>query len=1010
MVHASKLKHILSISDFEENNINNILWEQNPKDSYFELELLDIPKQNFDPVTPIDVIRNDTKNCENNLIIAHLNARSLNKNIVELREIIENANFDVICISETWLKRNTPKDRFTINGYNIFRSDRRNKRGGGVCCYVRDEYIAKKIKIPNVPASPEFMFVEISLLHQKLAIGTFYKAPKIPAKVFHDAHDSLVYIFNRYEEPILTGDFNIDMLKTESLDFRVLNDSIIEPFNLTQIIDQPTRITESSRTLLDLFCVKNLDKVKAHGACAVPGVSDHHLIYMAYDIKKIKFKPIKVTTRNFRNFDMDGFLAAAELANFENVFNVQNVNDKVNILENTINDLLDVFAPYKTFTITKQNSTPWITDEIRKVMNVRDMYKYNFNKTGNKVCEKKFKELRNKVTGMMRQAQKIMFNDTINSKVKDSRDFYKTAKKLNIISDKSNRGKINFSAEDLNKTFLANNNADVDSAFIDAKLQELYNGTLPCIHKFSFVDVTEHDVIKVIKTIKSVSVGVDNINIFTIKSLIPRISSILTHIVNVSFETGIFPERWKKAIIKPIPKVTVPICPSEYRPISLLPALSKIIEKLANKQIIAYLTLHDLLDPNQSAYKKNHGTQTALLKLTEDIYDAIDDSEITLLILLDFSKAFDTVNHKLLLAKLNILGFQEGTCQWINSYLSGRQQKVQTQNDASEWSAVVNGVPQGSILGPLLFTILISDMRVKIWNGSYITYADDTNLYWETTIADIHKTLISANSVTTNISKYCVDNCLRLNNDKCKYMFLGTIPAINKLKTIHLSDIKINNVVMERVSHSKILGVTFDEVLSWRKNVNLCISKAMSNFFQISRYKKILTKESKIILCESVVLSQFNYCDIVYSNMDNYLKEKIQKVQNLCIRFIFDLKRKDHCNYSSYRKQLKWLDMNLRRLKHGFTLIYKILHGLAPNYLCDTFTLVNQMHNVNTRRSSNDIWINKSSTSKLHRKSYTFEMANLYNQIPEDIKNCISVNSFKKRIGEFLYTNTLAYS
>ena len=144
--------------------------------------------------------------------------------------------------------------------------------------------------------------------------------------------------------------------------------------------------------------------------------------------------------------------------------------------------------------------------------------------------------------------------------------------------------------------------------------------------------------------------------------------------------------------------------------------------------------------------------------------------------------------------------------------------------------------------------------------------------------------------------------------------------------------------------------------------------------------------------------------------MDNYLKEKIQKVQNLCIHFIFDLKRKDHCNYSSYRKQLKWLDMNLRRLKHGFTLIYKILHGLAPNYLCDTFTLVNQMHNVNTRRSSNDIWINKSSTSKLHRKSYTFEMANLYNQIPEDIKNCISVNSFKKRIGEFLYTNTLAYS
>ena len=130
-------------------------------------------------------------------------------------------------------------------------------------------------------------------------------------------------------------------------------------------------------------------------------------------------------------------------------------------------------------------------------------------------------------------------------------------------------------------------------------------------------------------------------------------------------------------------------------------------------------------------------------------------------------------------------------------------------------------------------------MRVKIWNGSYITYADDTNLYWESTLEDIHKTLISANSVTANISKYCVDNCLRLNNDKCKYMFLGTRPAINKLKTIQLDDLKINNVVMERVSHSKVLGVTIDEVLSWRKNVNLCISKAMSNFSKLVGIKKI---------------------------------------------------------------------------------------------------------------------------------------------------------------------------
>ena len=267
---------------------------------------------------------------------------------------------------------------------------------------------------------------------------------------------------------------------------------------------------------------------------------------------------------------------AAELANFENVYNVVDISDKVAIFENTINDLLDNFAPYKTYTITKQNSTPWLSDDIREVMDLRDMYKYNSNKTGNKTFEAKYKLLRNKVTGMMRHSQKNFFNDTINNKVKDSKDFFRTAKKLNIISDKSSRGKINFSAEELNKTFLANNNAIIDSDFINTKLQELYNKTSPCIHKFSLQDVTEHDVVKVVKTIKSMSVGVDEINIFVVKSLIHRISDVLTHIVNVSFESGIFPEQWKKAIIKPIPKVTVPISPSEYR----LSAFYQLCQKL----------------------------------------------------------------------------------------------------------------------------------------------------------------------------------------------------------------------------------------------------------------------------------------------------------------------------------------------------------------------------------------------------------------------------------------------
>ena len=992
------------------NNLNDILWDVDPKNHIFDLELIEIPKQNFDPLTPLNIINRDLEKCKNNFMVGHVNSRSLNKNIIELREIVEKSDFDAFSVTESWLTSRTPRDRFEIPGFNIFRNDRKNKRGGGVCLFVRDHYIAKKLRIPNNPNNPESLFVEISVLHHKLVIGTFYKAPNIPARVLHDAFDSLVYVFNKYEEPILTGDFNINCLNKNSLEYRILCDSIIEPFSLTQIIDQPTRVTEKSQTLIDLMLVKNPNKVTAHGCCAVPGVSDHHMTYMSYDIKKPKFTPVRVTARDFKHFNMDAFLAAADEAHFENVYFVDTVDDKVTVLENTIHTLLDQFAPYKTFTITKSNSTPWLTGEIRKVMHVRDMYKYNFDKTGNKEFEKKFKELRNKVTGMMRQSQKDMFNDTINTKVKDCKNFYKTAKKLNIISDKSSKSKINFSAEDLNSTFLQNNNAVIDPNFINSKLQDLFSRTNTCIHKFELQEVTEPEVIKVTKSIKSMSIGIDGINIFIIKSLMSRISSILTHIINVSFETSTFPDQWKKALIKPIPKVCVPLSPSDFRPISLLPALSKIIEKLVNIQIVRYLTLHNLLDPYQSAYKANHSTQTTLLKLTEDIYDCIDDSEITLLVFLDFSKAFDTVNHKLLLAKLEILGFQENTRKWILSYLSGRSQKVQTEKDSSNWSPILNGVPQGSILGPLLFTILISDMRVSIWNGSYITYADDTNLYFESPPEKMNETLITAGEVLSKVAKYCSDNCLRLNEGKSKYMFIGTRPGINKINNMDLNDLKINNVPMERLTDAKILGVNINEVMSWRKQVNSCVSKAMSNFFQMGRYKRFLNQESKIKLCESIVLSQFNYCDVVYSNLDNFLKDKIQKIQNLCIKFIFNLRRKDHCDYNLLRNELKWLDMNQRRVKHGLTLIYKILHGLAPNYLIDSFTLVNQVHNVNTRRArNNDIWINKHASSKVHQKSYTVEMAKIYNNIPENIKKCVSVNSFKKQIGQLLLQNNLAF-
>ena len=988
----------------EDDSTNNILLDFN--DPFYDLEITPISKTNINVQTPCETINNQFNKYASKLKFVHINARSLNKNITELKAVIDNTNFDVVAVSESWLTHNTPRNRFHIDGFKIFRNDRKDKRGGGVCVYVKDELSCKQITFQNCSDVPETLWVEVSIGHVKVAIGVLYKPPKIHYSTFENLHDNLVQIYSKYEHTILAGDFNVNMLNHDSNDSIFLTENVIDQFSLKQLISTPTRITNTSSTLIDLLLVSNESNVKFSGSCDAPGISDHFFVYLAYSLKKPKFKSKVVNRRDFRKFDNIAFSSEVEVAPWENVFCVDNVDDKVVILENIINDILDKFAPYRTFVI-KRSTTPWLNETIKSKMAERDRCKISFNNTGDQNLWQNYKILKNQVTAMVRTSQKKLFNETLNTKVKSSKDFYAAAKKLDIIRDKQMKGSFNFSANALNDTFLASNNAVIDEKLIDEQIQELYKNSLPSIHKFTFKPVTEIDVIRAVKSIKTMSGGVDQINAFILKLFIKRISNVLTHIINVSFEQNSFPKRWKCAVIIPIPKKLIPIFTKDFRPISLLPTLSKIIEKLANVQIVNYLCTHNMLDPYQSAYRENHSTTTALLKITDDIMDSIDDSEITLLILLDFSKAFDTVNHRLLIEKLKILGFDNTACNWVRSYLSDRYQKVKLESDESELCLMLNGVHQESILGPLLFTILISDMRKCIWNGSYHMYADDSQLYYNSKVETINETIVLANKDLDKIGKYCKNNALHLNESKCCFMIIGTKSGIKKISDINLDSIILNDNKIQRVSFFKNLGLTFDEVLSWRKHINSCISKAMGIFIQFSRYRKFLDKESKKMLCESMVLSQFNYCDIVYMNVDKSIMHKIQKMQNVCLRFIFNLRKKDKVNFDFLRKKLGWLDMYNRRLVHGCTQMYKILNGLAPFYLSDSITLTNELYDISTRSRQNSIWIDKQITSKVHRNSFRFFISTIYNKIPENIKSYKSVNSFKTKLTKYLLNNPM---
>ena len=907
-------------------------------------------------------------------------------------------NFDVIAVSETWLSKNPPKDRFTLDNFHIFRQDRKNERGGVCAFFVRNHYQVKVIKTKCDKEIPEMLWLEINVGHKKVAVGVLYKAPKIPYKVFVNLYESVVAIYAKYEHAVLLGDFNINMLDLNSPGTKFLLDNFIEPFSLSQLIEKPTRITDKSQTLIDLILVNKPNNVLFSGCCDAPGISDHHFTYLAYSFKKEKFKPYKVTKRDFKNVDWAKFNEDAEFMPWENVMVVSDVNSKVTVLENLIQSILDKHAPYKTFTVTKKNATPWINSTIQNLMDLRDDKKNSFNSNHNQDLFNEYKFLRNKVTSLRRQEQIKMFNENLNNNIKNSKQFYKAAKNLNVIPDKNDKIPVNFSADKLNAAFVANNNSQIDPTLINEQIRQMYINNPPCIHKFNFEPVSELEVIKIVKGLKTNSCGIDNINAYVLKLLIHRISSIITHIINISFEHNIFPDRWKSAIIKPIPKIHFPLKESDFRPISLLCTLSKIIGKLAGKQMCAYLNKHSLLDPYQSAYKPNHSCTTALLKICEDILESFDDSEAILLVLLDFSKAFDTVNHRLLLEKLSILGFQKNSLDWIQSYLSGRKQRVKTDNDLSGWLNIANGVPQGSILGPLLFTILVSDIRQYIHSGSYHSYADDLQIYIPMKPINVNSNIELINQDLENINNYCKRSALKINESKCYFMFLGSRQALKSINETPLDVISINNTPIKRVDHVRNLGLTMDEVLSWRKHINLRIQRAMGNFIALARFKKFLSLEAKLMLCESMVLSQFNFCDAVYLNIDIYLQKKIQKMQDLCLKFIFNIKKNQHCNYDELRSSLNWMDMNQRMIAHSLVILYKILNGHGPSYLSDLFTQHFEIRERITRTFSGNIYLPNINASARHRKSFNIYISRVWNLLPDNVKSSSTSNSFKIKI------------
>ena len=968
-------------------------------DAIFDLSEPDIPRLSNDFTTPAREINFKFKNYENLAKLAHINARSIPKHIHEIDKIVTETKLDILGVSETFISKHTPESIYQIPGYKYINKSRDKKCRGGIGIYVNENLPFKLIKLPVDFVQPEMLFIEVTIGVVKMAIGVIYKSPLIPYSVYAAIHENIVAVTTKYEHCVIMGDMNINHLLPDSSACKFFTTYLTEPFAFSQVITEPTRITATTSTLIDLMLTSSPENVKVQGVVDTPGISDHCMIFMAYSLKKPKFKAKMVTRRDFRKFDKDAFMRDMFIAPWGNVEAVDDddIDNKVTIFENIHSEIINKHAPFRTFRVTRP-AAPWLTDSVKDLMDDRDKYKNKFNKDKKPETELLYKDLRNRVTHAIRQSKIKCFNERINTKIKDSKHFHQALKNFSVVESKINSNDTcTLSPTALNTAFLKNNNGKVSEALVTDECNEILKKSKNPI--FSFSEVSVGQVIKMVRTVKSNACGVDSISAFFLKLGIEHSVYAFTEIINASLKFNKFPERWKKALVKPLPKVTNPTIPSDYRPISLLPAFSKILEKLVAKQMVEYLKSTGYLDDLQSAYKQSHSTITALLNVCDDIYEALENSELTFLVLLDYSKAFDCANHRLIIAKLKAAGFQDSSLSWITSYLSGRSQKVVTSSNESTWENVINGVPQGSVLGPLLFTILVSDIGDVIKRGRYHLYADDTQLYYTCKVEEANSTIAKINSDLENISNYSKRNCLKLNASKSKFIVIGSRPNLKKLKSTVLNEIKLGPDTIEREFSVKNLGIMFDEYFSWSKHVNLITAKAYGKLRQAYRFKNFLSPEAKWHLSETYILSQFNYGDIILQGINNELTNKLQKIQNSCIRFSFGLRKYDHITPT--RISNKILCMRDRSLLHSLTLMFKITRNIAPSYLCNRITYHRNVHNYNTRHKDNIVTPFARSTTR--SLSFFIHIAKKLNEVSNSIDfSGISVTTFKNKCINYL--------